>query len=229
MSWTIPTVVGRYLEGGKPQFFPLSEAEINRATRAYLRVLDSYSIPARSHVLVTSLASQVAYFMPLERALAERHLVISNADSSLFDAARVEMFARRFNVTAVFGVTTETLEGFAALGHQPAKVFAGRIVWATPAAYARLAPGAGYTLRRWAELGPATGAECSVGDGLHISSEDWCLDAPNGQLHVTSRLPRLVTFEQQPTGVYGTVDRTPCRCGSTDARVRLQLSADEKP
>jgi len=68
------------------------------------------------------------------------------------------MFARRFNVAAVFGVTTDTLDGFASLGHAPANVFAGRIVWATPAACARLASGSGYTLRRWAEFGPAVGA-----------------------------------------------------------------------
>jgi hypothetical protein len=221
MSWTMPTVVGRYLEAGKSQFFPLSEAEINRATRAYLRVLDSYAIPTRGHVLVASLASQVAYFMPLERALAERHLVISNADSSVFDAARVEMFARRFNVAAVLGVTSETLEGLASLGHDPAKVLAGRIVWATPAAFARLHPGVGFTLRRWAELGPAFGVECSVGDGLHVSSEDWSLEVVDGEIRITSRLPRLLPFEGQPTGLFGTVDRTPCKCGSTDARVRL--------
>jgi hypothetical protein len=221
MSWTIPTVVGRYLEDGKPKFLPLSEAEINRATRAYLRVLDSYDIPAGSHVLVVSLASQVAYFMPLERALADRHYVISNADASVFDAARVEMFARRFNVVAVFGVTTDTLDGLASLGHAPASVLAGRIVWATPAAYARLAPGSGYTLRLWAELGPAVGAECSVGAGLHVSSEDWSMDAADGELFVSSRLPRLVSFERQPTGLRGVIDRTPCACGSTDARVNL--------
>jgi hypothetical protein len=221
MSGTTPTVVGRYLEGGIAKFLPLSEAEINRATRAYLRVLDSYDIPTRHHVLVVSLASQVASFMPLERALSDRNFIVSNADSSVFDAGRVEVFARRFNIAAVLGVTAETLDGFASLGHEPASVFAGCIVWATPPAYARLAPAAGYTLRRWAEFGPAFGAECAVGDGLHVSSEEWSLDSVDGELLVSSRLPRLLAFDRQPTGVHGTVDRAPCACGSTDARVRL--------
>jgi hypothetical protein len=221
MSWTMPTVVGRYFEGERSEFLPLSEAEINRAARAYLRVLDSYEIPARSHILVVSLASQVAHVMPLERALVDRNFIISNADSSVFDAARVEMFARRFNVAAVFGVTSGTLDGFASQGHDAAAVFAGRIVWATPAAYARLAPGAGYTLRRWAELGPAIGAECAVGGGLHVSSEDWSMDTAAGELLLSSRLPRLVHFVRQPTGLRGTVDRSACPCGNTDGRIIL--------
>jgi hypothetical protein len=223
MSWTTPAVVGRYLDAGKAQFYPVSEAEIRRAARAYLRVLDSYSIAPRSQVLIVSLASQVAYFMPLERALEERNWVISYADASVFDAARVEMFARRFNVAAVFGVSQETLKGFDALGHVPEHVFAGRIVWATPGAYARLSPGNGYTLRQWAELGPAVGVECAIGDGLHVSSEDWCLETTEGgELLVSSRLPRLVPFERWPSGLHGELDRTPCRCGSTDGRVRLR-------
>jgi hypothetical protein len=221
MSWTTPTVVGRYLEGGVPRFLPLSEAEINRATRAYLRVLDSYRLATRSHVLVVSLASQVAAFMPLERALDHRNFIVSSADSSAFDAARVEVFVRRFKVAAVFGVTKETLDGFAFAGHDPATLFAGRIVWATPAAYARLAPGSGYTLRRWAEFGPAIGVECAIGSGVHISSEEWSLDSMDGRILVSSRLPRLMTFDRQPTDVQGVVDHTPCACGSTDARVRL--------
>jgi hypothetical protein len=221
MSWTAPTVVGRYLLDGVSHFLPLSEAEINRATRAYLRVLDSYDIPSRRHVLVVSLASQVAAYMPLERALSDRNFIVSNADSSLFDAARVEVFARRFNVAAVFGVTSATLDGFAFLGHDPVSVFAGRIVWATPSAYARLADGAGYTLRRWAELGPAFGAECAIGGGLHVSSEEWSLESADGEILVSSRLPRLLAFDRQPTGLQGVIDREPCACGSTDARVRL--------
>jgi hypothetical protein len=133
------------------------------------------------------------------------------------------MFARRFNVAAVLGVTEETLEGFASLGHAPEQVFAGRIVWATPAAYERLTPGRDYTLRRWTELGPAVGVECASGDGLHVSSEDWHLEtAASSELLLSSRLPRLVPFERWATGLYGAVDRVPCRCGSTDGRVRLR-------
>lgn len=220
MSEVRPTIVGRYLEGAVPKFFPLAEAELNRAMQAYLRVLDSYDIPARSHVLVVSMASQVAYFMPLERALMERHLIISNADASKFDAARVEMFARRFDVAAVFGVTTDTLDGFAALGLDPEKVFAGRVVWATPDAYARLAPAAGYVLGRWMEFGPAIATECAAGS-VHVSSEEWSVESLEGELVVTSRLPRLLSFEHQPAGLRGTADRTPCTCGSTDVKVLL--------
>jgi hypothetical protein len=227
MSWTTPTVVGRYLDEGKPQFLPLSEAELNRATRAYLRVLDSYDIPARSHVLVVSLASQVGQIMPLERALTERHMVISNADATSSDAVRVEMFARRFDVAAVLGVTSETLDGLIALGHNPSAVIAGRLVWATPGAYARLAPGAGYTLRRWVELGPAIGVECVVGEGLHVSSEDWTVESIDGQLYVSSRLHRLLPFERQQTGLRGTVYRGPCACGGTDAQVRLSWQGEQ--
>ena len=223
MSWTAPTVVGRYLAAGGAEFLPLSEPEIHRATRAYLRVLDTYAIAPRAHVLVVSLASQVAAYMPLERALFERNFVVSNADATVFDASRVEMFARRFNVAAVFGVTVETLQGMEGLGHEPSKVFAGRIVWATPEAYAKLSPGTGYTLRCWAELGPTVGVECSEANGLHVSSEEWSVESVDGELVVTSRLPRLVAFERAWTGRRGRVDRTPCACGSTDGRVHLDL------
>jgi len=218
---TGPVIVGRYLDHGRAEFYPLAEPEVQRVSRGLERVLRTYDLPARSHVLVTSLASQVAAFMPLERALADMHMIVSNADASLFDVPRVVMYVRRFDVRAVLGIAPAVLDGLAAQGHDPAALFAGRVVWATPEACARLAPAEGMTLRMWSELGPAVGAECVHGGGLHVSSEEWSCTVSDQELVLSSRLPKLVGFKAHRTGIRVASMERVCPCGNTDIRVRI--------
>lgn len=216
-----PCVVGTYLDGVESRFLPVSEAEIERIARHYRQVLQSYDLPPRSHVLVVSLASQVGFVMPLERALGELHMILSYADSSIADAGRVATITRQFDVRAILGVTRATLEGLAAQDCDPAALFAGRIVWADASACAQLAPPDGYLLRQWSELGPAVGVECAAGGGLHLSGEEWqATVSGTGEVCVTSRLPRLVPFKAQPCGMRGVIVDDPCDCGSLDIRVR---------
>ncbi len=123
------------------------------------------------------------------------------------------MYARRLDVRAIFGVTVAVLGGLQAKGMDPAQLFAGRIIWATSGAHARLAPSEGMILRMWSELGPAFGAECIHGGGVHVSSEEWSCEIEEGALVLSSRLPRLVEFSRHRTGVRARIPADICPCG----------------
>jgi hypothetical protein len=164
---------------------------------------------------------EVVQFAPFEQALTLLGLIGINADASPFDAARVESIMRQFDIAAVCGVTKGVLDGLIALGHDPARVFAGTVVWARPDAWPLVAAMPGVTARRCAELGPVLGLECVEGDGLHIDAREWSLGDVGGTIKVSARAARITPVTDLDTSVHGHVLEHPCRCGSVDPRVIL--------
>jgi len=217
---TPPCLVGRFSDGRKVHFLPLSDTEIERTSWFYRRILTTYTLPYRSVVLVISKFEDAALVIPLERALVTDGFIPCNAEATGFDAARTESFLRRLNPPLVFGLNMAVVAGLEALGHSPEQLLAGRIVWVRDEdAYRRLAGCPGITLRRWQEVGPAPGIECMGGEGLHLHDLEWLVTEDDGWISVTSKLNRALTFERQATGVRGRVVNTVCRCGVHGPRV----------
>jgi hypothetical protein len=171
--------------------------------------------------LVTSLASEGAQFLPLERAAMDYGLVVCSADGSFNDAGRVESILRRFDIAAVVGVSLPVLEGLKHFGHEPAKIFTGPVVWARPDAYVLLKQTPEVHARLWMEIGPAVAVECSVGDGAHLDRLEWDVELEAGTLVLSSRLRRALEFRRLHTGIHAEVRRDACMCGSNDPRIVL--------
>jgi hypothetical protein len=213
--------VGRYPDrDGVMRLLRYSAAELERAIETYRRRLGTFHFRTGDHLLLTSLFDESAQFMPFERALFAYGLVLCSADASVFDAPRTESILRRFDVVAVMGVTASLLDGLVAQGHDPLKLFANRVVWARPDAYARLECCTAIKLHRWMEIGPAFAVECAAGAGAHVDRLEWDIETVNGEIVLTNRLERAVNFQAYRTGVRATIERHTCACGSADPRLR---------
>ncbi|MES2258422.1 MAG: hypothetical protein V4724_07885 [Pseudomonadota bacterium] len=212
--------VGRYFApDGKRRILPYSALELERSRRAMVRVLSTFHFRAGSNVLVTALMDEGAQLMGAERAVMSYGMVVVSADSSPYDAGRVESILRRFELVAAIGITEATLDGLARLGHDPVKLFADKVIWARPGAYERLAALPGLKVYRWLEVGPAVALECREGAGAHIDRFEWTVDEVDGEVVLTSRLERAYEFEHHKTGVRGHVVHGVCKCGNPDPRI----------
>lgn len=214
--------VGRYANAGVEQFLPYSNPELERARNFVMRILSGFHFRTGNNLLITAQMSECVQFMSFERAVMAYGLVVCSADSTFYDAARVESIVRRFHPVAIAGITAETLAGLQTLGHDPLKLFSGIVVWARPGAYEQL-QGGEITVRAWRELGPAVGIECAQGGGLHIDRLEWLVEEDGGEIVLTSHLPRAVQFERLRSGVRGHVERAACGCGSSDPRIVCEI------
>lgn len=212
--------VGRYFDAqGERQALPYSFLETERSMRSILKVLNSYNFHMGSNLLITALFDEGAHVLGMERAVMQFNMVAISADSSLYDARRVESIIRRFNLVGAFGITAATLDGLASLGHDPVQLFSGMAVWAWPEAYARLQGQPGITVFRCLEAGPAVAIECSAGAGAHIDRFEWAVDCVDGEIVIGSRLERCQPFHDYHTGIRAQVLHGACSCGSADPRI----------
>jgi hypothetical protein len=184
-------------------------------------VFGSFHFRAGTNMLVTALFDEGAQLMGAERAIMDYNMVAVSADSSLFDARRVESIVRRFPLVGAIGITAATLDGLAGLGHDPEKLFQGMAVWARPGAYERLAGKPGIEVYRWFELGPAVAIECQARQGAHVDRFEWRIESLGGEVVLSNRLERSVGFDHYRTGCRGEVAHAVCPCGNPDPRVIL--------
>jgi hypothetical protein len=218
-----PFVVGRYFDAeGKRQPLPYSALELERGRRAMVRVLRSFHFHTGTNVLVTAMFDEAAQLLPAERAIQSYGMVVVSADATLFDANRVESITRRFELTAALGIGADTVAGLKNLGHDPAKVFAGMVVWARPDAYAELSALPGLNVHRWQAIGSAVALECREHAGMHFDRNEWLLEVEGGEILVTSKLDRSQPFSRLRSGVRGRIDHSVCRCGNLDPRVVVE-------
>lgn len=216
-----PDVVGRYLVDGRNHFFPVRRTELDRTAASTARTVATFRLTPGRHILTVSLTQEVAQFAPFEQACATLGLIGTNADASPFDAARVEAIVRQFDIAAICGIDAGVLEGLAALGHDAAALFAGRVVWARPDAYAPVAAMAGVVARRCALIGPLLALECSTGEGLHVDGREWAVADAGGTIALTSRMARITPLAALDTHVRGRSIVAPCPCGNPDPRITL--------
>lgn len=216
-----PDVVGRTLVRGEADFFPAKRTELDRAGAGAARLIGTFRLAPGRTLLTVSLTQEVVQFAPFEEGMRLLALIGTNADASPFDAPRVESLIRQFDIPAICGIDAGVLDGLASLGHDAAAIFAGRIVWARPDAYARVAAMPGVVARRCAEVGPVLALECAAGEGMHVDGREWAAESRDGVLHVTSLMQRITPVNAMDCGLAGRVEKTPCRCGNADPRIFL--------
>lgn len=210
-----PDVVGCYDAGGKTHFHPARFDELERQSIGIARILRTFYFKPESTILVVSIVPEVVQFAPFEKAVQHLGMYGINAESTNYDAGRIESIARQFDTPAICGIGAASLEGLKMFGHDPAKVFAGRTVWARPDAYDEIKAMAGVDARRIVIIGPAVAFECAHG-GLHYDSRDWTLEDTDGTLQLSSRMPRITPVSQIDTGVAGKVLESACTCGTRE-------------
>ena len=215
-----PELIGRYFVSEEAKFLPVSTRELTRAGEFLGWVIDSLGIlPGRSVLLVCQF-EEAAQFVPLEEALSERGLILTNAEASKFDGGRAASVLRRFDVAAVIGINAALLDSMAEVGAVAETLLAGKVVWARPCAYQRLAAMSGFTLLRYLEVGPALALECAKAAGAHIDAREWRVTSEGGEVRLTGRLLRAMPLTNAPTGVFAEVNYEVCACGLSDPRVR---------
>ncbi len=220
ITGTRPDIVGCYKAGGRTEFFPARYDELERQSLGIARLLRTFGLAPGRTILVVSLVPEVIQFAPFEKAVQYLGMYGINAESTNFDAGRIESIARQFDVPAICGIGAASLEGLRMFGHDPAKVFAGRTVWARADAYDEVKAMPGVDARRLVILGPLVAYECAKG-GIHYDNRDWTLDGAGGTLRLSSRMPRITPLSNLDTGVEGRVLDTACNCGTKEALIAL--------
>ncbi len=215
-----PIAVGRYLNvDGEKTSLPYSLMEVDRSRRAILRVLNTFHFRTGANILITSLFDEGAHMMPFERAVMTYGMVAASADSTPWDAKRVESIVRMFALSGAAGISGDVLDGLAQLGFKPEELFDGMKVWARPDAYERLKAFPNLDVYRWMEIGPAVAVECSQGAGAHIDRFEWNVEEIDGEVVLTNRLNRCVEFKNYHTGLKAKVHNGGCDCGNPDPRI----------
>lgn len=217
-----PMAIGRYLNSnGDTSPLPYSSEEVERSRRAFSKILSTFHFRTGSNILLSSLFHEGAQLMPIERAIMTYGMVAVSADSSPFDARRVESIVRRFNLAGAINITPETLTGLEQLGHDPVALFSDMILWARPGAYEQLKKAAQLNVYRILDVGPAIAMECSAADGVHIDRSEWKIEEDNGEIVMTSLLSRSTQFERYHTGLKAHVVHGACSCGNVDPRIKI--------
>ena len=221
MSQTlVADLIGRYHVGEEATFLPMSIRELTRAGEFAGWVIDSLGLTPGRAVLLVCQFEEAAQFVPLEEALSERGLVLANAEASIYDGGRAASVLRRFDVAAVIGLNAALLDSMVEIGADIEALLAGKVVWARPCAYDRLAATSGFTLLRYLEVGPALALECASAAGAHIDAREWTVADRDGEVRVTGRLLRALPLTDAATGVFARIDREVCGCGLSDPRIR---------
>lgn len=215
--------IGHYWNGEDWFYLPTNDRDIQRAMRTNLRVLDTYKFPKRTGALIIAGFDDWAMTIPLERAIINDKNIVYYAESSPFEANRIESFIRRFDPKMIFGIDSPVLEGLKTIGQELQYLFNGRVVWCRDNnSYQQLVNLEGVRARHWRAIGPAAAMECSEGAGVHIDSQEWEVSIVDGEAVIRNRLGRDLIDQPQKTGIKAQLVNEPCQCGNHDPRLTLE-------
>jgi hypothetical protein len=116
-------MVGCLRVAGLSLAHPLSERDMAADLTFARNLFGKFNIGSGFTMLMTSGSSEYAQFWPYAEALESLGACIALADNHVFDAGRSEMFVRRLQVGAAFGIGEPVLDGMKQMGHDIAKVF----------------------------------------------------------------------------------------------------------
>jgi len=185
---------------------PVSWPEIERDTAWAGKMADLMELKPDQFVLYMINHAQSAQIWPWLHVTFQRRARFATVMPLVWDAGRLEMYTRRFTVDHLFGVSSVTLDGLAAAGHDPIAVMRriGRVS-AQPGAWERLAQ-AGLAPARLTWIGPLLVFDPCDGSGGRFDFTEWKLDSVDGQVLLTSWPDRTARFEREPTGIKGRIE-----------------------
>lgn len=197
--------VGTYEDDrGRRVPWRISHAESGREIGVAVDVLTALGLSGKG-VLWCSMLAEAGQFWPYVCGTVMAGARLSCADSTYGEAMRVSMFLRLMDYDAVFGITTDLLDGLEASDHHPVDVFAGvRLLGAHPGAYERLAA-IGLAPVRFVLCGPAVAIGREPGGPAYVAEAEWELAADRDRMLVSSKKPRAQSFIRTPIGVRGTI------------------------
>jgi hypothetical protein len=199
------SVIGRIKLASVILPYPMSFRDVERDTEWALSQLTAMQLRDDRLSLFISAGAEMAQVWPYENAAQQLGSPLCFAENSPFDAYRVEMFLRRFDIQLVFGVTRAIVQGLIDGGHDLHKVFsaAGHVVAHADAW--QLLRAAGVAAWRLVPLGPAYALEPPAGGGVRYDQREWFVEEKQGELLLTSLARRAAPFVRLHTGVSGSV------------------------
>jgi hypothetical protein len=182
--------------------YPVSYRDLEADTRWGCRFFSSVGVGAGDTVAVSVACSELGHFWPYECAIERLDACVAMAENIGFDARRTEMFLRRFQARAAFGVGEHVLNGLEMAGLPLHKSFASTpLLFARDGAADRLKQ-AGLDPWRMVTLGPLF-AFVSPQGKVHYDQDEWLLESIDGEVHVTARKPRAQPLFRLPIGIKG--------------------------
>ncbi|HLY35048.1 MAG TPA: hypothetical protein VKQ07_10990 [Jatrophihabitantaceae bacterium] len=208
--------IGRDHVDGQPADFHISWEDWQRDTAWAESMLAYHGVGSGTAVLIIGGMPESPWFDPFETAVLRLGGHYSLGEIFSFEAFRAGMYATRLGVDVVFGINRAVAEG---LGDELGTALAGvRRIFARPDAVPVL-EAAGLTALTVSRIGPALAVSCTMGDGAHVNTEEWLVEANGDDLLLTTVGPRAHQMTKQHVGVTGHVTKDPCACGRLGARV----------
>lgn len=166
----------------------------------------SAGVTADDHVLLTTPNHENPWLSPVVRALRQIGATYTPAETYSWDSARFLSVLERMPITVVIGLSEDTVDAVAAQNPDLAEVFGKvRLIWARPAAHARLAA-AKVESALIALLGPALGlAQPAAPDVLRVNGAEWVIRDSGGTLLVSSTEARRARITDVAAGMPGRV------------------------
>lgn len=169
-------------------------------------MLDFANVRKGDMAFFSYIYSRSGHTWPFLRSGFERGVRMATGMPTQWDAYRLEMYCRLFNVNFIFGLTPEALDGLEGAGHKLATVFGkvNRII-ASGAAWQRLRDA---NLEPWKLhwLGPIIAIDPCDGGGARFDHAQWTLESDGGQLRISNRQTRAATFERTLLSARGRVE-----------------------
>ena len=215
-----PLAIAGYEVNGERRLMPISEREVARMEGFFQRVLAAESFHRGSYALIIGTMYDANHMIAFEHTMTHKGLVNCFSEASPYDGARIEAAIRRFDISLVAVVTDVVLGAIRSLGFDPAKMFRGKVVWASGPAYDELKEAEGIDLRHWITLGPAVALEGCHGGGAHIDGREWKVETEENATYLTSRLDRAQPFRRLRLDQRIRLNAAPCPSGAFGPRLQ---------
>lgn len=195
--------IGRYQVAETTVQFPIGRADLERDTVWATEVLADYGVRHGRRVHIISGGWESPWYAPFFAAVRRLDATYTCADIFSFDARRTDLFLRRLTPHVVIGLPADVVIGLAD-AEQLDNLRPVPHILARPAAAIELAA-AGIASGVFACVGPAAAVTRSGSDLLSYDNREWQIDAPNGELLVTTVGGRAHRASGAPTGIRGEV------------------------
>lgn len=187
--------------------YPVSWRDIDADTRWAQQLLRAMGIGRGALVHLSHFYSELAQLWPFYQAVRDLGAVLANGMPSGFDAYRLEMYLRRFQLAAAIGIAPDTLNSLEQSGHDLRKLFARtEVLVALPGAWERLRA-IGFKPWRMLPLGPLLAIEPPDGSGARFNNREWQVTNSGGQLQLSAGPQRACAFRELETGIAGMVEK----------------------